>query len=444
MRSLLLALLTCALWAQDLRIGIIGDQTGYRDLAASYRVLERGVERLKREKPHIVIHTGDLVESTRAEDEVRANFQQAARTLDQLGVPWHLAPGDHDVNPPQYQPDSQDRSRERLFHDLYRIQQPGLEPFLAHSTDVRGYRLIFLNALEHLHTDPRWGNVFLARLSDTQTTWLKRELARPNAPNGTVVVLHQPLWYNWAGWQPVHDLLRASKVRAVIAGHFHYNQDEGERDGIRYLVAGPTGGALQNRTPSSGGFDQVAVVQITRDRVIPRAIPLDGSEPAPFLARSEADPLQALDMLLGEQYAFPSHNTACLRDSKLADADGGEVEIRVGELANPIASPISIRISPPEPPFRWRTSAFAERLCSSSTRDTCTLEPGTRVAVSNPSSLTLQPGRPTSWTAILESDSPLSPGSRLRFSISLTLQQGDGPARELRRTLELPLAPCRQ
>jgi 3',5'-cyclic AMP phosphodiesterase CpdA len=50
--------------------------------------------------PNVVLHTGDLVESTAPPEEIRARFAEATGLLERLPVPWYLTAGDHDVNGP--------------------------------------------------------------------------------------------------------------------------------------------------------------------------------------------------------------------------------------------------------------------------------------------------------------------------------------------------------
>src|SRR5437763_11885872 len=47
-----------------IRIGIIGDQTFSPDIQASYGVLQQGVDVLAGQHLDVVLHVGDLVEST--------------------------------------------------------------------------------------------------------------------------------------------------------------------------------------------------------------------------------------------------------------------------------------------------------------------------------------------------------------------------------------------
>src|SRR5947209_10043327 len=91
-------------------IGVIGDQTFSRDIQASYVILQQGVAEMSRQNPNVVLHCGDLIESSGTPDQVRALWTQATGILDGLPVTWYMTAGDHDVNPPAFQQDSPDRS----------------------------------------------------------------------------------------------------------------------------------------------------------------------------------------------------------------------------------------------------------------------------------------------------------------------------------------------
>ena len=254
--------------------GIIGDQTGASDLADAYKILERGVGRLLAERPSVVLHTGDLVESTLPENAYREMFQRGTSLLGKLSAPWYLTAGDHDVNPTKSTNnewsctyDSDDRSRETLFRSLYGAQNPLARDRLYYSFDAGGYHFISLYSHEAKCVDPRWGPILLARISKDQRQWLEDDLKHHATATGTIVFLHQPLWYNWPGWSDVHALLRRYQVTAVIAGHFHYNQDDGEIDGVRYLVVGATGGDIKRGNAAAGGIHHVTLVKLRgRDR----------------------------------------------------------------------------------------------------------------------------------------------------------------------------------
>lgn len=60
----------------------------------------------------------------------------------------------------------------------------------------------------------------------------------------------------------MHQLLKEHGVTAVFAGHFHYDQDDGELDGVHYRVIGATGATIKNANRNAGGMHQVVVLTL--------------------------------------------------------------------------------------------------------------------------------------------------------------------------------------
>jgi predicted phosphodiesterase len=423
------ALLWVALIAsgQSVRIGIVGDQTGSDDLTASYQMLERGITLLRGKKVDAVVHIGDLVESRRSPAEITEDFSRARRILDGLGQPWWLVAGDHDVNPAAFEQNSSDRSKEQLFRKLYGKQ---MTSELAQSFTVRDYHFILLNSLEFLHSDPRWGNVFLSRISDRQFQWLQADLEAHRRAKGIVVFVHHPLWYNAVGWQRVQELLRRYPVQAVVAGHFHYNQDEGFRDGIRFLVVGPTGATTYFRDASSGGAHHVTVLELSGKEARFEGFGLDGAFPG-FQSRGEAERVQAVSMMLSEQYSFNTMNQPCWRGNALENRT-----IRLEKLGNPTDRPLEIEIGEPAKPFIWLEKAFSTELC----RQRTGICPGARTWISNSSSIQMAPG--PVWQAELASEGVSKPDF-LEFSLTIKIPGDSGAPMQLKRPMKLPVPACK-
>ena len=379
-------------------IGIVGDQTLSSDLGRAYGVLEQGVGVLARHRPDVVLHTGDLVESTGSAEEVRAQFQKAAALLDRLPVRWHLTAGDHDVNPPGWQAASGDRSREALFQELYGAREPAFREHPWYSFDVNGFHFVALYSHQVLRVDPRWGDIFLARIQDDQLAWLERDLAAHRRTRAVVVFLHQPLWYHWSGWKRVHDLLRRYPVAAVVAGHFHYDQDEGEIDGIRYLVVGTTGGDTKNGSRDAGEAHHVTLLRVAGPRRVEvELLSVSGGGPLGLTPREDMDRVQALDSQLDNLYGFADRNPVFLKDGRLVgDCQGGApARIRIDSIGNPIDLPVELTVG-----FHGETAgvaldapAFGAGLCQTDP-NVCVLAPAARTSYSNYSSVQIQSGCP--------------------------------------------------
>ena len=384
----LLVLTGGRLQAHSLTIGILGDQTGSPDLEQSYRIMAQGIETLNREKVDLVLHVGDLLESSREEAEIRRDFHTATTLLSRLHKPWYMTPGDHDVNPPQRVADSPDRSRETLFQELIATVVPEAADRLYYSFDHGGYHFVALNSQEHLHADPRWGNTFLARISQEQQQWLKDDLHQHRQATGTIVFLHQPLWYNWAGWLPVHQVLKEHGVLAVLAGHFHYDQDDGELDGIRYRVIGASGASIKNASRNAGGMHQVGVLTLENRNIKYKLLDAQTGEKVRFTPRADADRVQAVDYALGALSGFADANRFFLQNNQLVDTCTTEqpAEIRLYNIGNPIDLPVTFEIEVDSAAFTLTGPRFAEGLCRHSDNGLhCDLPPGAGIAVSNPS-----------------------------------------------------------
>ena len=375
-----------------LRVGIIGDQSSTTNLQQSYQVLTKGVQILAKENISCALHTGDLLESSVAPADFRAQFAQATGILDKLGRPWHLTPGDHDVNPPPpFVPDSKDRSREELYRELYRQREPRLTPTLNHSFDVNGYHFIALNSQEHLNTDPRWGVVFLNRISPQQFDWLKHDLAKHRNARGIIVFIHQPMWYYWSNWKPVHELLRQYPVIAVIGGHFHYDQDEGKLDNIRYVVVGATGGIIKDGSRDAGHVQHVTVMTITGREVDFRLIPVEGSSPLQLTPRIDMDRVQAMASMLDGLFEFGTQNSICVKGNQIFSNKTEPARISLVPVGNPIELVTTVTLELQGNKLLLLSPHFVTGACEEVTASgACLLAPGARVAISNTSSVDLQ------------------------------------------------------
>lgn len=381
---------------------MIGDQTAADNLPAAYRVLAEGVEALNARRPHLVLHTGDLLESVKypgptLEDEFRQQYDQATAILRRLQAPWFLAAGDHDVNAPYNQPD--ETHNRQLFQSLY----PPAREHLYHSFQHSGYHFIALSSQEHHNTDPRWGTTFRAQLGDAQMKWLAGDLERHRRAKGIVVFLHQPLWYQWTNWAPVHELLRRYRVRAIVAGHFHYNQDEGELDGIRYLVLGATGGMTKHGSAGVGDYHHVSLLRVNGRRVEIEAIPLRQSPARQFSSRRDMDRVQAVAVNLSNLYA----------DATL-DTCAGKFDLQLRSVGNPLDVPLRLTVTATSANYLPTTSDYDRSVCLAGPG--CLLPPGLLIQSSNNSSVVPEKTRAV-WTAQLPRQTADGKAPQLRLTI---------------------------
>ena len=438
-----------ALPKRTITIGIVGDQTYSSDLGRSYGILEQGVGILSARRPDVVLHVGDLVESTASPEEIRTRFAAAAALLDRLPAPWYLTAGDHDVSPPAFEPNSADRSREALFQELYGRRVPAFREHPWYSFDLGSFHFVALYSHQTLGADPRWGDIFLARIQDDQLDWLRRDLETHRRARAVVVFLHQPLWYHWSGWKPVHDLLRRYPVAAVVAGHFHYDQDEGEIDGIRYLVVGTTGADTKSGSRDAGDAQHVTLLRVSGPgRVSVDLLPVvGGGGPLPLTPREDMDRVQALDVQLGNLWDFARKNPVFLKDGRLVDAcaDGRPARVRIAGLGNPIDLPLGVAVAFKSEPagIVLDGPAFAAGLCSAGGGG-CVLRPAARTSWSNYSSVEIAgDGSPAAWETGLEPAEGASPapGTVLRFELRTSFQGVSGEL-FLSKTVQLTVTAC--
>ena len=410
-------------------IGIIGDQTGSGNLQASYAIMQQGVAELSNQNVHVVLHVGDLLESTRPVGEVQAQFQQATSILDALPVDWFMVAGDHDVNPPVFQQDSPDRSREQLFQQLYGARVPAVLQHPYYSFNVGNYHFIALYSHEALHADPRFGNIFLAQIYDDQYQWLAQDLEANKNKTAIVVFIHQALWYHVSGWQRVHELLRNYRVATVISGHHHYDQDYGTLDGIRYLTVGATGGTTKNGSRDAGNVQHVSVVRLSGSKVSSvKLLSVSDNLPLTLTPRVDMDRAQALDVQLGNFFNFAQQNPVFLKNGQLVSdcTSGAAATIAVNQLGNPIDLPLNVKITFSSNPAGVTLSspAFAPGVCSQTISNTeCVLPRTTRTFFSNYSSVEINTFS-NLWTTGL-AGSPTA-GTVLNFNFRTTYNGASG------------------
>lgn len=407
----LLLLLLSLPWPAPARItvGIIGDQFGVKGRVgtpefeqnkdAAYKALAKGVAALNRSGPmDTVLHLGDLTESTQAPAVIAADFVRAATILDRLDSAsrpgWFLAPGDHDVNPVEWVQNSRDRSRETHFISLYKAVNPRIDPpggsRLFYSFDVKGYHFISLYSHDHLRSDPRWGNIYLARVSDRQLAWLEKDLEQARGCRGVVVFTHQPLWYSPSAWSRVHRLLARHKTLTVIAGHYHYDQNDHVSDGIQYRVVGALGGHVKTANADSGGWWHATRLTVEDDgRLNWQLIPVKGGPKARFTSRWDMDRVQALDYALGSASRNLSGQAVYVRDGRLTDSTGkGPAIVTLTGLGNPVNQVVSARITIPNTSeYTFAASRFEPGICENAGdnagKTLCRVIPGANIASSN-------------------------------------------------------------
>ena len=305
---------------------------------------------------------------------------------------------------------------------------------LFYSFDLGDYHFIALYSHDNLHVDPRWGNSFLSKVSDNQLDWLAEDLEKNRHRAGIVVFTHHPMWYHWTGWMPVHALLKKYPVLAVIAGHFHYDQDEGQLDGIRYVVVGATGGNLKNASREAGSAWHVTVLTLKDHSTDFRLLPLDSDEPLALTPREDMDRVQALEVMLFGLLNFSADNSINLRgDRVVASCDSAKpAKLRLLRIGNPIDVPIEVKLQFLSETVRIETAEFARDTCATEEGgDRCVLAPGKRIAISNNSDvqLTFQCQPPSMFwqaTTLATPGNLPTPGDKLQLHVEISFTGKSG------------------
>ncbi|HEX7183591.1 MAG TPA: metallophosphoesterase [Thermoanaerobaculia bacterium] len=426
---------TAAAASPAIKIGVIGDQTFSTNLQASYGVLQQGVNVLSNEDLDVVLHVGDLVESSLSPAQITADFNQATAILDQLPVDWFLTAGDHDVNPPGFQQDSSDRSREQLFQQLYGARVPAFAVNPYYSFDVGDYHFISLYSFNALHSDSRFGNIFLSRIYDDQFAFLQNDLNAHKDARAIIVWVHQPLWYHVSGWQRVHELLAQYPVAAVISGHFHYNQDVGVLDGIRYITVGATGG-FKNKVGSreAGSVDHVSVVTVRKPGDVDVELLALDNLPLTLTPRMDMDRVQALDVQFGNFFDFAQRNPVFLQNGQLVKSctTGEPASVQITQIGNPIDLSLNVKITfttNPAGKVVLSSPAFTPGQCEQVISNTeCSLKRTARTFFSNYSSVLIDEFfSPPLWTTgLAPAGGGPQPGTVLNFNIKTTFTGTSG------------------
>ena len=183
----------------------------------------------------------------------------------------------------------------------------------------------------------------------------------------------------------MHDLLRQYRVSAVVAGHFHYNQDEGLLDGIRYLVVGAAGAMTKQGSPGAGDFQHVTMLRLNGRKLDAELIPMRGALPRPFSSRRDMDRVQALAVNFSNLFA----------DTTI-DSCANKYELHLRSLGNPIDVPLRIEVKLVSSNYLPLETHYNSAVCAGV--PDCLLPPGALVQASNNSSVT--PERTTDlWSA---------------------------------------------
>ena len=313
------------------RIALLPDRTTGRDWGLPY--LQAAVRDLNRIRPDAVFTVGDMVQGyTRDPATWEKEFAVYKSITEKINAPFLPVPGNHDVISGSRVPG------DRTFADLY-LQRFGPLQYMA---ELDGASVIVMFSDEGLGDSKM-------QVNDGQLNWLQTSLDRAAARAKPIIILmHRPLWrYDSVKWfERIHPLLVKAKVAAVIAGHLHSLQADPDKDGVKYLVVGTCGGAIDQH-PLAGQLQHLTFVQLDADGALDIFHqPVGMTLPEDFVVREDQECVLAL-----------RENPGCLSlEGVLPDAWLSKTTVSgvmTLKVKNPIDRTISISVSIARDPSAW-------------------------------------------------------------------------------------------
>jgi 3',5'-cyclic-AMP phosphodiesterase len=220
--------------AKEVKFAVMGD------IRNGDAIFKTELGEAKRSGAEFVMILGDLVPSNRPE-----NYYHFAEMLEKSPLPVLVLPGNHD-----YGRNGSARYRENFGPTDYAF-------------DMGGYHFITLdNALE--------------KLTDSQLTWLEKEL---QSPLPKMVFLHVPpaTITRWAGHgffpgaARFVSLMEKYKPERVFMSHIHA-YDELTRNGVRYVVSGGGGAELNEMLGKKAAFYHFIMVDAASGKLTTRVV----------------------------------------------------------------------------------------------------------------------------------------------------------------------------
>ncbi len=218
--------------AADFEFVVIGD-TRPRFESESFHPFEILIGKINDLKPALVVNLGDLIYGYGMPSKEK-QWNKYQTVIKSIQPPYYQLPGNHDTHSKAAR-----RIYGRRFGQFYQ------------SFDYADCHFVLLDNTEA----QRWGFIGAAQLD-----WLRRDLAQARG-RSVFVFMHFPLWeperiapacYDcWA--RILHPLFKASRVKAVFAGHYHTYGPTREFDGIPYFITGGGGAELIPEYRKSGG-----------------------------------------------------------------------------------------------------------------------------------------------------------------------------------------------
>lgn len=247
---------------------VYGDRTG--GPAEGIKILQQAVADTNLIDPDLVMTVGDLVQGYNTRPVWISQMTEYRTVMSALNCPWFPVAGNHDIywRGPGRPDEEHEGDYEAFFGPLW------------YAFDHKGCRFIVLYTDEG---DPDSGVRTFSKpasqvMSDAQKSWLQSVLDSSGDMRHVFVFCHHPRWRGGRygdDWANVHAMLvDAGNVTAVIAGHVHQLQHDGERDGIEYMTLATVGGGIRGDAAAAGFFHHVNLVMVRDEGVAMATIPV--------------------------------------------------------------------------------------------------------------------------------------------------------------------------
>ncbi|MDZ7290595.1 MAG: metallophosphoesterase [candidate division KSB1 bacterium] len=217
----------------NFQFAIVADRTG----GMRPGVFEQAVKKLNLLQPEFVMSVGDLIDGYTENDSlIDAQWEEFEKIISVLQMPFFRVPGNHDLSNAKMTAAWEKRFGPTYYHFLY-------------------HDVLFLC----LNTEDPPPN----HLSEAQTQYFEKILARHKNVRWTLVFMHKPFWAysDQAGYEKITALLQ-SRPHTIFSGHEHHYL-KSERRGMRYFTLATTGGVSDLRGVAVGEFDHLLWVTMT-------------------------------------------------------------------------------------------------------------------------------------------------------------------------------------
>lgn len=198
---------------------IIADRTGLHEEGVYSQVIAKSLET----NSEFLIDVGDMIEGgTEQQIVLDTHWNEYLNLISNVDKPFYHTPGNHDLWFPG-----------QMEHYLHYIGNPYF------SFNINNIHFVILD-------NSRWTPDSTFYLSRAQMIWLNEDL-KNNTQQFTFVFCHRPFWDKSINDSTIrnnslHSFLLSNEVDVVVAGHYHA-YFEAEYDGMKYVIAGRSGGA---------------------------------------------------------------------------------------------------------------------------------------------------------------------------------------------------------